>query len=123
MQNRILGSLESSIMEILWKREEASVRDVFEELGRKRRVAYTTVMTVMNRLMGKHLLVRKPSGNAFVYHAAKSKERFQRDVAERMIDTLITQCGNVAIAQFVDRVEKIDPETRKKLRELINGDV
>ncbi|MER6176091.1 BlaI/MecI/CopY family transcriptional regulator, partial [Streptosporangium sp. NPDC001681] len=62
---RGLGDLESTVMERLWSyHRPASVRDVLEDLRRERDIAYTTVMTVMDKLQKKGLLRRKPVGRA-----------------------------------------------------------
>ena len=64
-QQAALGRLEVSVMEILWARGASSVRDVAQRLGRP--LAYTTVMTTLDRLFKKGLLERRKSDRAFVY--------------------------------------------------------
>ena len=66
-----LGSLERDVLERVWQRGESSVRDVCERL--EPTVAYTTVMTTMDRLFKKGLLARRKSGRAFLYRAAATK--------------------------------------------------
>ncbi|MFA6511622.1 MAG: BlaI/MecI/CopY family transcriptional regulator [Patescibacteria group bacterium] len=121
MKKVLLGSLESAIMEVIWARGAVSVRDVLGALKMKKKVAYTTAMTVMNRLVDKRILVRKPDKNAFEYRAAKSKEAFHADASKHVIDTLIAECGDVAIVQFMDRIGKVDPELKARLKKLIDS--
>src|SRR5207249_3045671 len=81
----LLGPLESAVMERLWKRGPATVRDVVDDLGRSRGLAYTTVMTVMVRLQAKGMLRRERNGKTYVYRPAFSREehraRLSRDLA------------------------------------------
>src|SRR5439155_924565 len=57
-EEKFLGPLEAEVMDRLWKRRSATVRDIVEDLGRSRQLAYTTVMTIMTRLHAKGLLAR-----------------------------------------------------------------
>src|SRR5258708_12217156 len=70
--SRGFGPLESEVMRVVWAADgPVPVREVVEALnaGRAEPLAYTTVMTVMNRLAGKEALVRSPTGRSFVYEA------------------------------------------------------
>lgn len=70
----ILGELENAIMAVLWERTDpTSVRDVHEELQRGRTIAYTTVMTVLDRLAKKKLVTRALDGRAWLYRPAQSR--------------------------------------------------
>ena len=70
---RTLGELEEKVMRILWRRREpTTVREVFEQLTTGRDLAYTTVMTVMDRLWRKGLLSRDLRGRAYQYIAKVS---------------------------------------------------
>jgi predicted transcriptional regulator len=74
---RSLGELEGEIMRILWRRgDPATVREVHGAVGAKRDLAYTTVMTVMERLWRKGLLRREPRGRAFQYLPKVSEAEF-----------------------------------------------
>src|SRR5712691_3657779 len=97
--DKFLGSLEAEIMEYFWRGGSATVRDVVEHLERTRPVAYTTVMTVMTRLAEKGLLARDLVGNTYHYRTALSREEFLGDVSGRIVDDLLADFGEVAIAQ------------------------
>jgi predicted transcriptional regulator len=71
-----LGHLEESIMRVLWSQGEKNVRDVVEQLERP--LAYTTVMTTLDRLFKKGLLHRRKEGRAFFYTASMTQEEFRR---------------------------------------------
>lgn len=68
------GELEQAVMEILWARPDAlSVRDVHDSLSRDRDLAYTTVMTVLDRLAKKKRVLRSLEGRAWLYRPAHSR--------------------------------------------------
>ncbi|MEU6713652.1 BlaI/MecI/CopY family transcriptional regulator [Nonomuraea sp. NPDC046802] len=103
---RGLGELESTIMDRMWaRRRPASVREVVEELRLERTIAYTTVMTVMDKLHTKGLLKRRPVGRAYVYEPVASKEAYTADL---MRDALAGS-GNQA-ATLVHFLERLSPE-------------
>lgn len=69
-----MGELEQAVMDILWNRPEAlSVRDVHACLAQDRDLAYTTVMTVLDRLAKKGLVVRNLDGRAWLYRPTNSR--------------------------------------------------
>lgn len=70
----VLGELEMVVMEELWRRESfTSVRDVHESVRAKRGAAYTTVMTVLDRLAKKGVVERRLEGRAWLYRPAHSR--------------------------------------------------
>jgi predicted transcriptional regulator len=80
------GELEQAVMDILWSRAEAlSVRDVHELLTPERDLAYTTVMTVLDRLAKKGLVVRNLDGRAWLYRPAQSRAA---EVAAEVLELL-----------------------------------
>ena len=65
-----IGSLEADILAVVWELDTTTVRQVYETLRERRQIAYTTVMTVMNNLVKKHLLLQDKSHIAYVYTPA-----------------------------------------------------
>jgi BlaI family penicillinase repressor len=68
-----LTEQELEIMKIVWERETATVRDVYETLLERRKVAYTTVMTMMKILEQKKYLKKSQAERAYVYRPAQPK--------------------------------------------------
>jgi predicted transcriptional regulator len=97
------GELEAAVMDRMWNTDAArSVRDVMEELQRERTVAYTTVMTVMERLFRKGMLTRVEDGRAYFYSPAQSRADY---TAGLMADTLASSTDKAAtLVHFADRV-------------------
>ncbi len=81
-----LGALERDVMQLAWSRPEVSVRDACERLGAA--VAYTTVMTTMDRLFKKGLLLRRKVGRAFVYRAAATQHELENAVLSSLVEAV-----------------------------------
>ncbi len=117
---QVLGELESEIMNIIWeKNQSVSVREVVDALQLQRKIAYTTVMTIMGRLVDKGILNREGNGKAFVYKTVYTKDKFLSKTTHLIINNLVSNFGDIAIAHFAKEVEKITPEKRKRLLELL----
>ncbi len=83
------GELEQAVMDILWSRSEPlSVRDVYELLTPQRDLAYTTVMTVLDRLAKKNLVLRNLDGRAWLYRPARSRAAEVASEVLELIDRL-----------------------------------
>ena len=109
------GDLERAIMTILWDRGSNTVRDVLAHLHR--RVAYTTVMTVMNRLVDQGLLRRRlGSRGAFVYAPTRTREAHTAEVTKASMHQLVHQYGDAALVQFLEVLDTIPAEKLAKLR-------
>jgi predicted transcriptional regulator len=106
-------------MRIVWDRPGLAVRDVVPLLPGRRLRAYTTVMTVMNRLFEKGLLEREAEGRAYVYRPRVTEAQFTESVSRSLIRSLLDEFGEVAVAHFVGEVREGGPESVRRLRELI----
>jgi predicted transcriptional regulator len=112
---RYLGDLQATVMEIFWRRESATVREVADELNKKRSLAYTTVLTLVSRLWSRGLLEREPEGRGFRYWATKSRDDFLADLSDELIDRLFTDFGATGIARLGERLNELDAQQRKRL--------
>ena len=82
------GSLESAVMDRVWSRGHVvTVRDVFEDLGRDRQIAYTTVMSTMDNLHRKGWLQREKVGKAFRYWPTMTREEYSAALMRDALDT------------------------------------
>ncbi|MFC5261084.1 BlaI/MecI/CopY family transcriptional regulator [Kribbella qitaiheensis] len=100
---RPLGDLERLVMEQLWAADDAlTVREVHERLAGTRDLAYTTVMTVLDRLAKKHLTERERDGKAWRYKAAAPREEMAADLMRDALD----RAGDrrEALVRFVGQV-------------------
>lgn len=125
MGNPRLSKLELQIMDVLWSRGLASIRDIQESFSQKHRPAYTTVQTVVYRLEAKKALRRvKKVGNFHVFEAAVSRDAAQR----KLIDDLLALFGGRTQPVMAHLIEsgKLTlgdiKEAEKTLRELKRED-
>jgi predicted transcriptional regulator len=116
-----LGPLEQRVLEYLWGcRESCSVREVQEALADGH--AYTTVMTTLDRLYKKGLLVRGKDGRAFQYTARTSREAFAAGLLRRWLDRLLGRSpARPLLVSLVNAVGDHDrgllPELERLVRE------
>jgi len=114
-----LGPLEREVLEVTWRRGETRVRDVFSAFDEK--VAYTTVMTTLDRLYKKRLLSRRKEGRAFLYSPLFTREELEQGIREDLIDGLLGGAGGIepVLACIVDAVSDQDRELLDELDRLI----
>ncbi len=115
-----LGKLERETINEVWKQKEVSVRCVETALGE--RVAYTTIMTTLDRLYKKGLLTRRKEGRAFLYSARYSPEELERGVTEDVISSLLdagTERVEPVLACIVDAVSEHDRVLLDDLERLV----
>lgn len=115
---RFLGPLESEVMDRMWARGQATVREIVADLGKGRELAYTTVMTIMTRLHEKGLLVRERDGKGYVYRCALSREEHRARLSKQLVRGLVNEFGDVALAQFAAELDTVDAPHRAQLRRL-----
>ena len=115
-----LGALERDVMTIVWQLGDASVRDVCDRFGPD--VAYTTVMTTMDRLFKKGLLGRRKVSRAFVYRATASRREMEGAVASELVHSLLRRDAGEplpVLSSLVDAVSDRDRELLDELERLI----
>jgi predicted transcriptional regulator len=115
-----LGKLEQNVLKEIWHRNEASVRDIYLAFDEK--IAYTTVMTTLDRLFKKRLLTRRKDGRAFIYVPTVSPAEFEQGIREDMIDGLLGHGADAVqpvLACIVDYVSERDREFLDELERLI----
>lgn len=109
---RTFGELEARIMELMWAADgPRTVREVHTELAAERTIAYTTVMTVMDKLHRKGWLDREPQGRAYAYRAWQSKERYTADLMNEAL-----AASSDRGATLVAFLEQLTPAESKALR-------
>jgi predicted transcriptional regulator len=115
---------ELEILQILWKKVNASVREVHEELLQTKEAGYTTTLKLMQIMHEKGLVKRDDSIKTHIYQAAVSKEKTQKHLLNKMIDTLfggspgelvMQALGNhKASAEELEEIQKILDNLKKQ---------
>lgn len=129
-QHLMLGPLELQVMEVVWSSGKSCVREVVEKL--ESRLAYTTVMTTLDRLFKKGLLNRYKSERAFVYTARLSSEDWERQRAGDLVAGFLSgpqPSRELLLSSLVDAVgqhdamllDALEEKIRNKRRELMNA--
>ena len=115
---RYLGELQAEVMDVLWERKTATVREVVEQLNKRRRrkLAYTTVLTLVSRLYARGLLEREPESRGFRYYPACSRDELLAQLSDELIDRLLDDFGQIAIARLDARAGELDAGRRRKLK-------
>lgn len=100
-------------MHRLWESGHAcTVREVLEDLNRDRRLAYTTVMTVLDNLHKKGFVTREAVGRAYRYRSAKSRDEHTADLISAVLEA--SEDRPASLLRFVER---LDPAELAELRE------
>jgi len=111
-----LGALERAVMSIAWREGDISVREACNRL--RVNVAYTTVMTTMDRLFKKGLLTRRKVGRAFVYRAAATRKELEGAVASELVQSLLHRDDNEPLPVLSSLVDAVSDRDRALLDEL-----
>lgn len=116
---RFLGELELAIMEIVWQQAPVTVREVLTTLrAQGRTLAYTTVMTVMGRLVEKGWLRADSQERAFRYHAVRSRAEARAESVGSVLRGLLQDFGELTMSQFVKELDRIDHAQLARLVQL-----
>ena len=107
---------ELEILQILWSKGLATVREVHEELSLTKEAGYTTTLKLMQIMNEKGIVKRDDSMRTHVYQAAVNKEKTQKHLLSKIIDNLFG-----GIQALGDESHKASPEELEKIQELLNS--
>lgn len=112
------GSLERQVMDLLWDEGEMPVRGVLERLGSGR--AYTTILTVLDRLHRKGEVRRRKQDGAWIYRAGRTRE----ESLGAELTSLLEEAGGrreAVLMAFIETAESVDAGLLARLEELIRA--
>ena len=112
-----LGPLEQEVMNCVWQQKSCTARDVFKHINHNKKIAYNTIQTVMTRLVDKGLLERELQGKTHIYVSKAKKGNIIKSVISQSMSGFISQFGDEALLAFVDGIDELSDETRKKMIE------
>jgi predicted transcriptional regulator len=112
-----LGPLEAAIINIMWdSKKPLSVREVYEILKKNKKIAYTTVMSTMDRLHTKNLLDRqiqkRKGGIYYAYWPKFEKRNFEQSAVREVISSLLQNFGKTVTNSLIEEMETNDQELR-----------
>ncbi|MCZ6651998.1 MAG: BlaI/MecI/CopY family transcriptional regulator [Planctomycetota bacterium] len=114
-----LGSLQRAVMEVVWEKGEASVSDVRRALGRSKRSAYTTVLTVLQKLDKAGWVKHRSEGRTYIYSAKRSREDEGARSLKGYLDRVFQGDPLVLFEHLMDDY-RLDDETLTALRKMID---
>ena len=114
-----LGGTEMEVLREVWALGHATARQVHDQILTRRRVAYTTVMTVLKNLADKGYLRFEAEGTAYVYTAARPPEEVQATVLSGILDKVFGGSAS-SLVQALARHEALSPTERDEIRQLID---
>jgi len=105
--DEILSPLESDILKTIWPDKSLKVRQIYEKLKIKRKLALSSVAVLLDRLHEKGIVSRKietgRGGIRYVYSPKKDKISFEKSIVEKTVNKLIQNYGSNAVAYFNER--------------------
>jgi len=115
-----LGELQRAAMEVVWELGEASVHDVRQRLVGKRPLAYTTVLTVMQKLEKAGWLGHRQEGNRYVYVPTRDREQAGAGSVQQFL-TRAFDGDAVALFQHLIRQSDLSEDDLRELKKMIDG--
>jgi predicted transcriptional regulator len=100
-KSRTLTEQELEIMKVVWELRTATVRDVYETLLRRRKIAYTTVMTMMNVLEAKKYLKKRAEERAYVYQATRPRSEVIKAMVREFVDRVFNGSAEPLLVHLV----------------------
>jgi predicted transcriptional regulator len=111
---------ELEILQVLWEKDQASVREVHEELLKSKDVGYTTTLKLMQIMFDKGLVKRDDSFKTHIYQASVSKEKTQKHLLGKMINTLFGGSPGELVLQALGN-HKASPAELEEIQRLLNN--
>jgi BlaI family penicillinase repressor len=97
-----LTDLELEIMKVVWDHDTVTVRDVYETLLKRRKVAYTTVMTMMKILEQKKYLKKNQDDRAYVYRPAQPRRQVIGDMVRDFVNRVFNGSAEPLLVHLVE---------------------
>lgn len=106
----LLSPLEADVLGVLWSSNSMKVRDIYNRLRKKRKVALTSVAVILDRLHSKKMVRRDVAtgrgGTHYIYSVQTSRNGFEQSIVETTVDRLIDNFGSIAVNYFNERFSK-----------------
>ncbi len=117
---KLTGDLEQEIMNILWVDSEPLIPSVIQSRLSKK-LAYTTVKTILERLHDKGLLNRQKKSGVYYYSPKVSKESYGSKSLRSVFKNILGSYGNLAISQFIESIKE-EPESLDLLKKYLEDE-
>ncbi|MBI5946973.1 MAG: BlaI/MecI/CopY family transcriptional regulator [Chloroflexi bacterium] len=115
-----VGELEATVLSALWECGELSTPAVYEQVGKPRNLAYTTILTVLQRLHRKGLVARRGEGKAHIYSPAVTRDQFSQRRGHVLAGAMVELSG-AGLSAFLTEAKRLDPAFVAMLRSQLEG--
>jgi BlaI family transcriptional regulator, penicillinase repressor len=116
----VLTDLELEVMHAVWRRRTATVREVFEDLSARRRIAYTTVLTMMGILERKGHLKKKAGDRAYVYTPARPQKQVIGKMIQDFVDRVFSGSAKPLLVHLIEDPD-VSPEDLQEIERLLQA--
>jgi len=113
--------LELEILKVVWKRGQATVREVYQDMLEHRKIAYTTVLTMMGVLEHKRHLKKKPGERAYVYVPTQPQEQVVDSMVSEFVNRVFDGSAKPLLMHLVEDRKKIRPEDLEEIERLLQA--
>jgi BlaI family transcriptional regulator, penicillinase repressor len=115
-KHNTLTPQELEIMKLVWQRDSATVRDIYEALLERRKIAYTTVMTMMKILETKGYLKKRRQDRAFIYRPTRPKSQVIGGMIREFVDRVFNGSAEPLLVHLVKERQLSDKDLQRILR-------
>jgi len=112
--------LELEILKVIWQRGAATVREVYDDLSARRKIAYTTVLTMMGVLEHKGHLRRKAGDRAYVYRPVAPQDQIVQGMVDEFVNRVFDGSAGSLLMHLVGG-RKIEPEELDEIEKLLQA--
>ena len=116
-KSSVLTDQELAIMKVVWQTKSPTVRDVYEALRQRRKIAYTTVMTVMNILVEKKYLKKRSRNRAYIYQPTRPKQEVIKAMVAEFLGRVFDGSAQPLLVHLVNdrRLTEVDLEEVQRM--------
>ena len=117
--NKQPTSSELEILNVIWEKESATVREVFETISATKPLTYTTILKLMQIMTEKGLVERDVEGKAHLYRATIAQTETQKGLVNELLEKVFRGSAMQLVQHILDN-KKTSPEEMKEIRKMIN---
>ncbi len=111
---------ELEILQVLWQKEAATVREVHDELAKMRDIGYTTALKLLQIMFEKGLVTRDDSSKTHIYMPAVTREKTQKQIVGKMINTLFSGSSTELVMQALGN-QKTSKEELDEIQKMLDN--
>src|SRR3954464_6486410 len=108
-----LGSLQTEVMDLVWRQSQATVAELVEAIGRRRAITYTTVLSAVQKLEKKGWLKHRTEGRAYIYYATRDRQQVGGSKLKELLKTAFAGDPRLLLASLLEDARLSDDELKE----------